>query len=456
MLDAPAVRRWCRDALDALGRAREEIDALNVFPVPDGDTGTNLLLTVEAAPSTRAGARRPDDGDARPVPCAALAHGALLGARGNSGVILSQMLRGAVEVPRSTPPAAGRPTPRAGRALRRTRRRRRATPRWPSRSRAPSSPWRRAAADAARARPSGDAARDVVRAAAARGPRGAGAHPRAARGRCGAPASSTPAGAAWSCSSTRWPEAVDRRAPASAPRPRCAPPVPAPGAPRPRTSPRTGRAYEVMYLLERRTTVAIARAAQDARPASATRSSSSAATGCGTSTCTSTTSGPRSRPASRPGRPYRIRVTHFGEQVARQRAARAARRPRRRRAASPGAGPGRAARRAGASWSRRPPAAGRRTARDCSAAIAAGARRRGRRAAQRPRHRARWPRRPRSRPATSGLRVAVLPTRAPVQALAALAVHDPGAALRRRRRRDDRGRAARPGTARSPSRSARR
>ena len=48
-LDAGAVRRWARDALDRLGSHREEIDGLNVYPVPDGDTGTNLYLTVESA-----------------------------------------------------------------------------------------------------------------------------------------------------------------------------------------------------------------------------------------------------------------------------------------------------------------------------------------------------------------------------------------------------------------------
>ena len=48
-LDGLAVRLWARASLDALGRAREEIDALNVFPVPDGDTGTNLFLTFECA-----------------------------------------------------------------------------------------------------------------------------------------------------------------------------------------------------------------------------------------------------------------------------------------------------------------------------------------------------------------------------------------------------------------------
>lgn len=48
-LDALAVRTWCGLALEALGRAREEIDAINVYPVADGDTGTNLYLTVESA-----------------------------------------------------------------------------------------------------------------------------------------------------------------------------------------------------------------------------------------------------------------------------------------------------------------------------------------------------------------------------------------------------------------------
>src|SRR4051812_41306614 len=48
-LDSGGARRWAVTALAALGEAREEIDALNVFPVPDGDTGTNLFLTLEAA-----------------------------------------------------------------------------------------------------------------------------------------------------------------------------------------------------------------------------------------------------------------------------------------------------------------------------------------------------------------------------------------------------------------------
>ncbi|MFV8129757.1 DAK2 domain-containing protein [Streptomyces syringium] len=103
-LDADAVRAWCALALDALGRAREEIDAINVYPVADGDTGTNLYLTVESA------ARAVDDvfhGHATTDPASppafpdtvrAMAHGALIGARGNSGTILAQLLRGMAEV----------------------------------------------------------------------------------------------------------------------------------------------------------------------------------------------------------------------------------------------------------------------------------------------------------------------------------------------------------------------
>jgi DAK2 domain fusion protein YloV len=96
-LDAPAVRTWCRLALAALGQAREEIDALNVYPVPDGDTGTNLYLTVESAAEELDLLFGSGDTAERPSLAQALramAHGALLGARGNSGVILAQLLRG--------------------------------------------------------------------------------------------------------------------------------------------------------------------------------------------------------------------------------------------------------------------------------------------------------------------------------------------------------------------------
>ncbi|MYS37715.1 hypothetical protein K388_00117 [Streptomyces sp. KhCrAH-43] len=96
--DAVAVRTWCALALDALGREREAIDAINVYPVADGDTGTNLYLTVESAAAAveavfaahETGTSVPSAADA----VRAMAHGALIGARGNSGTILAQLLRG--------------------------------------------------------------------------------------------------------------------------------------------------------------------------------------------------------------------------------------------------------------------------------------------------------------------------------------------------------------------------
>ncbi|MGW8727192.1 DAK2 domain-containing protein [Streptomyces sp. NPDC055808] len=103
--DAVAVRGWCALALDALGRDREAIDAINVYPVADGDTGTNLYLTMESAAqaveAVFAAYPEPPVYDGVP-PTAdvvrAMAHGALIGARGNSGTILAQLLRGMAEV----------------------------------------------------------------------------------------------------------------------------------------------------------------------------------------------------------------------------------------------------------------------------------------------------------------------------------------------------------------------
>ncbi|QBR94048.1 DAK2 domain-containing protein [Nocardioides euryhalodurans] len=86
------VLRFVDIATDALAGAREEIDALNVFPVPDGDTGTNMFLTVSAARDAIREATGGDPGADLASGLAAMSRGALLGARGNSGVILSQML----------------------------------------------------------------------------------------------------------------------------------------------------------------------------------------------------------------------------------------------------------------------------------------------------------------------------------------------------------------------------
>lgn len=87
------VARFVEIATDALSSAREEIDALNVYPVPDGDTGTNMFLTVSAARDELRAARAADPDLGLEEGMALLARAALMGARGNSGVILSQMLR---------------------------------------------------------------------------------------------------------------------------------------------------------------------------------------------------------------------------------------------------------------------------------------------------------------------------------------------------------------------------
>lgn len=127
-LDARAVRRWCETGLDALRRHQRQIDEMNVYPVPDGDTGTNLVLTVTSAyraltmeadddtpdpadqVATDAGDLGPSEGEitrlGRVLRC--MARGALLGARGNSGVILSQLLRGIADALSVAPQARGR------------------------------------------------------------------------------------------------------------------------------------------------------------------------------------------------------------------------------------------------------------------------------------------------------------------------------------------------------------
>ena len=92
VLEAEALRDWCTAGAAALSAARTEIDALNVFPVPDGDTGTNLAMTLAAV----ADALRAPAADL-PATAALVADAALRGARGSSGVIVSQLLRGLAE-----------------------------------------------------------------------------------------------------------------------------------------------------------------------------------------------------------------------------------------------------------------------------------------------------------------------------------------------------------------------
>jgi len=93
VLDAAAIRRWSSAAAEAMAAHRAEIDDLNVYPIPDGDTGTNLERTLRRAAEAVAGDRSPEAGRV----LAAMAQGAVLGAMGNSGVILSQVLRGLAE-----------------------------------------------------------------------------------------------------------------------------------------------------------------------------------------------------------------------------------------------------------------------------------------------------------------------------------------------------------------------
>ncbi|MFF3066011.1 DAK2 domain-containing protein [Oerskovia sp. NPDC057915] len=90
-IEPAVVRAWVAETVRTLGEARARIDRANVFPVADADTGTNLFLTVTEG--ARAVSEVPDGAPVDTV-LLAFARGALIGARGNSGVILSEFLRG--------------------------------------------------------------------------------------------------------------------------------------------------------------------------------------------------------------------------------------------------------------------------------------------------------------------------------------------------------------------------
>ena len=89
-LDAARLKRLLKGGTDWLERNAAAVNALNVFPVPDGDTGTNMLLTMRAAVEGGTKNQATDTGPAM----RAIAQGAVMGARGNSGVILSQIIAG--------------------------------------------------------------------------------------------------------------------------------------------------------------------------------------------------------------------------------------------------------------------------------------------------------------------------------------------------------------------------
>jgi uncharacterized protein len=88
-LGADALRRTVQTFRDTLALHAGRLNRLNVYPVPDGDTGTNMARTLDAVVAEIEGS-----GADMTATCQAIAHGSLMGARGNSGVILSQILRG--------------------------------------------------------------------------------------------------------------------------------------------------------------------------------------------------------------------------------------------------------------------------------------------------------------------------------------------------------------------------
>lgn len=89
-IDGQGLRRLAEAGLTWLRTNQQMVNSLNVFPVPDGDTGTNMVLTMQAAIDEISNSNDRNFG----IVSHAIAHGALMGARGNSGVILSQLWRG--------------------------------------------------------------------------------------------------------------------------------------------------------------------------------------------------------------------------------------------------------------------------------------------------------------------------------------------------------------------------
>lgn len=104
MMDARAVRAWLALAVSTAESTRPLVDSLNVFPVPDADTGTNVALTLRSA--TDALRLLPGGADLLQV-TRALADGAVRGARGNSGLLISQALAALADVAAEAPDPSG-------------------------------------------------------------------------------------------------------------------------------------------------------------------------------------------------------------------------------------------------------------------------------------------------------------------------------------------------------------
>ncbi|AZM91379.1 DAK2 domain-containing protein [Streptomyces sp. W1SF4] len=432
-LDAEAVRTWSSLALAALGRVREDIDAINVYPVADADTGTNLYLTAEAADraldESLAGVTDPTAAPASLADAVrAYAHGALIGARGNSGTILAQLLRGVADVlgaeqgdPSDPAAPAGRaPGPLLARALTRAAEEAYQAVAHPvegtmltvagaaARAGAAAGTAAATAADVARA------AYDGARAALAETPGQLAALGKAGvvdAGGCGLVAV---LGALWQALSGQEPAAEPVRGPAV--------PVPVALDPEPCGQEQGGPAYEVVYLLEASDeAVAGLRAGLDLLGDSLVVVGGD---GLWNVHVHVDDPGAAVEAGVEAGRPHRIRITHFGDQ--------------RRRAAAPRAqravvavvqGEGLAALcgEAGAT-----PVLARPGEQPVAAELLDAVRR------AHAREVVLLPGGPELRAAAAaaaeqaraeGVRVAVIPTRSAVQNLAALAVHDPDASF---------------------------
>ena len=98
-IDAQSLKSAFITGAKSLEAKKEWINELNVFPVPDGDTGTNMTMTIMSAAKTLAA----EEGDDIASMCKAIAQGSLRGARGNSGVILSQLFRAAAKILKESP-----------------------------------------------------------------------------------------------------------------------------------------------------------------------------------------------------------------------------------------------------------------------------------------------------------------------------------------------------------------